>query len=141
MKYVFLLAAVVISSSIVNAAGTFYDFDAELKSAKTLIYKENYAQAIEKLKAAVASEPDNADAWNLLGYAERKSGQLNQSAQAYKKALGINPDHKDALEYQGELFLLLGNNAAAEKNLAKLKSLCPTGCEQIEMLMRAIAAQ
>ncbi len=133
--------ALIFSASTATAAGTYYESDAELKSAKKLLYQERYTEAIGILKDTVASEPDNADAWNLLGYAERKTGNLKQSAVAYNKALGINPNHKDALEYQGELFLMQGDIAAAQENLAKLQSLCPNGCEQVDMLMEAIASQ
>ena len=122
------------------AAG-YYDLDEELRSADLLIDKEQCKQAIDKLKDAIKSDPDNADAWNLLGYASRKKGDLERSTEAYGNVLRIDPEHKDALEYQDELFLMLGDKAAAQVNLAKLTSLCPDGCEQIEELAKAIAAQ
>jgi len=43
------------------------------------------------------------------------------------------------LEYQGELFLLLGDKAGAEANLEKLTKLCPEGCEHVDLLMKAIS--
>jgi len=141
MKKYIVLLALVLGSSAAMAAGTFYDLDAELKSADQLIYKGHYKKAIEIVETAIDSEPDNANAWNILGYASRKMGNLDRSAQAYSKALSIDPDHKDALEYQGELFLMLGDQAAAQGNLDKLSLLCPDGCEQLELLTQAIAAQ
>lgn len=141
MKLPIVFLTLLTSSSLVFAAGTFYDLDEELKSAKQLIEDEQYDQAINRLKDAVASDAGNADAWNLLGYASRKNGELDQSADAYGKALDIDPEHKDALEYQGELFLMLGDKSAAEGNLDKLEKLCPEGCEQLEELIEAIAAQ
>jgi len=140
MKHIIFLLALVFSSSAALAAG-YYDLDIELKSAHELIEKEQYERAIRKLETAVDSDPNNADAWNLLGYASRKKGDLKRSAEAYGTALRLDPDHKDALEYQGELFLMLGDKAAAESNLAKLNALCPEGCEQVEELVAAIAAQ
>jgi len=136
MKHLLVLLALVLGSSSAIAAG-YYDLDEELESANKLIVEEQYKKAIDKLEDAIKSEPDNADAWNLLGYASRKKGDLERSAEAYGKAL--DPEHKDALEYQGELFLMLGDKAAAEGNLAKLNSLCPDGCEQVELLTKAIA--
>ena len=38
-----------------------------------------------------------------------KRNDLKNSAVHYKKALEINPKHLGALEYQGELFLTVGN--------------------------------
>jgi tetratricopeptide (TPR) repeat protein len=140
MKRITLLLALLLTATTANAAGTFYDLDAELKSAHELIYKEKYRQAIRILETAIDSDAANADAWNLLGYASRKQGDLEQSALAYDKALSINPKHKDALEYQGELFLMFGDRAAAEANLAKLKSLCPDGCDQLDVLQAAIVS-
>ena len=140
MKQFVLLLTLILGSPVATGAGAFYDLDAELGNAKRLIYIGEIKQAIEILKDAVASEPQNADAWNLLGYASRKMGDMEQSAEAYNKALGIDPNHKDALEYQGELFLMLGDKTSAEGNLAKLKLLCPGGCEQVDSLTGAIAA-
>ena len=141
MKNLIVTLTLLFSSSIATAAGTFYNVNDELKSAHKLIYNEKYKQAIEILNHAIESEPDNADAWNLLGYATRKEGDLETASEAYSKALSIDPNHKDALEYQGELYLMLEDKAAAQNNLDKLYLLCPDGCEQLVMLMQAIAAQ
>jgi len=137
MKQFILLLAMALGTSTAIAAG-YYDLDEELKYADQLIDQEQYKQAIAKIKDAIKSDPDNADAWSLFGYASRKKGDLETSAEAYKKALSINPNHKDALEYQGELFLMLGDIASAQFNLIKLHSLCPDGCEQVEDLTKAI---
>ena len=139
MKHLIVMLTLLLGSAIATAAGSYYSVDEELESASKMIYKQKYKQAIEILQQAIDSEPDNADAWNLLGYALRKEGNLEKSAEAYSKALSIDPDHKDALEYQGELYLMLKDNAAAQSNLDKLSSLCPEGCEQLEMLSKAIA--
>ncbi len=54
-------------------------------------------------------------------FSYRKTGDLDRAASHYDQALKLDPKHKGALEYQGELFLMQGNRAAAEANLAKLK--------------------
>ena len=140
MKHIVILLTLLFGASMAFADSTSYDLSAELKSAEKLIYKERYKKAIRKLKAAVKEEPGNADAWNLLGFASRKKGDLEQSAKAYGKALTIDPNHKDALEYQGELFLMQGDKAAADANLTQLMALCPDSCEQLEELKQAIVA-
>jgi len=140
MKHIILMIALFSGASVATAAD-YYDLDEELESAVQLINNEKYKQAIETLEDATKNDPDNADAWNLLGYASRKKGDLDRSAEAYDKALRIDPEHKDALEYQGELFLMLGDKTSAQGNLAKLKALCPDGCEQVDELVAAIAAQ
>ena len=85
-----------------------------VNQAKKLIKKERYNRAIGKLKDALIDEPDNADIHNYLGFAYRKTGNTDKSGVHYGKALALEPDHKSALEYQGELFLTLGRLADAE---------------------------
>jgi len=139
MKRLLLTLCLCMPMAVSVHADSSYDLSAELKSAERLIYKEKYKKAIRKLKKAVSEEPRDANAWNLLGYASRKKGDLEQSSKAYQKALKIDPEHKDALEYQGELYLMQGDSEAAQGNLAKLKQLCPDGCEQLDELTQAIA--
>ena len=65
--------------------------------------------------------------------------QLAKAAAYYKQALAINPEHQGALEYQGELFIMMGSLDAAESNLAKLIKLCPSGCDARSELESALA--
>ncbi len=65
---------------------------------------------------------------------------MKQAATFYAKALDFDPNHKGALEYQGELFVELGQIDKAKANLARLVRLCPQGCEEREDLEKAIAA-
>ena len=111
---------------------------AAYNEAVALIKAENYLDAIIKLKKAEQSAKDNADIQNLLGFSYRKSGNLDEAAKHYDKALGLNPKHKGALEYQGELFLMLGDKAAAEDNLEKLDKICWLGCDELDKLRAAI---
>ncbi|MSO29062.1 MAG: enzyme of heme biosynthesis, partial [Candidatus Planktophila sp.] len=66
-------------------------------------------------------------------------GQYNQAGGYYLKALKIDPNHLGALEYQGELFLIQKKLVSAKQNLAKLKRLCGTSCEEYLDLAQAIA--
>lgn len=98
-----------------------------------------YEKAITLISMAIRFYRKNADAYNDLGFAYRKSGRLEQAAAAYKTALSINPDHKGALEYQGELYLKQKNVKAARGNIARLGGLCPSGCKELAELKRALA--
>lgn len=113
---------------------------AEMRKAEVLIKRESYAEALVLLKEEVAANPDNADAWNLLGYSARKQGDYAASEIAYDKALAIEPGHKGALEYKGELYLTLGNLEGAEMLLGKLRKLCSFNCGEVKDLEEAIAA-
>lgn len=112
---------------------------ADYQTAEAAILAGNYPEALPILTALTTSEPDNADAWNLLGFASRKTGDLTAAGLAYGRALEINPDHLGALEYQGEMYLELMQPDMAKANLARLQSLCGD-CEEAEDLAQALAA-
>ena len=112
---------------------------AQLANAEGLIRQANYRDAIEVLNDVVESSPREADAYNLLGYSYRKSKDFNRAERNYKRALGLNPEHKGAIEYYGELLIETDRRKKAEGMLAKLESLCPSGCGELDQLRKALA--
>ena len=90
-------------------------------------------------KKAVKYYPESADAWNFLGYTSRKMNLFNDSELAYTNALKIDPKHKGALEYFGELYLLINNLEKAEEFYEKLKKLCTFNCKEMKKLEDAIS--
>ena len=114
------------------------EFD-PFESIYGLIRLEKFAEAHKSLKFIRVLNPSKeADKYNLLGFTARKSGDLNVAAEYYKKALEINPKHIQALEYQGELYLQLGEMEKAKKNLEKIKTICWFICKEKKMLEEAI---
>ena len=107
--------------------------------AQTAIAAKDYAAAVPILTGLTRQKPRNADAWNLLGFSSRKLGDFDTAAAAYAKALSLDPAHLGALEYQGEMFVQLGQKAKARENLVRLQSLCDD-CEEAEDLKAAIDA-
>lgn len=122
------------SSSSSKPAG-----DPDYASAKAMIEAKNYGGAIPLLQRVVAKNPKNADAYNLLGFATRKSGNPQASLQYYTTALQIDPKHLGANEYIGEAYLMLGQLQQAEQHLARLDQLCVFGCAEYRELKAAIA--
>lgn len=110
-----------------------------VNAIEMLIGKHEYESAIRKLNMVIAEHPENADAWNLLGYSWQNNGDNKQSKKAYAHALDIQPDHKRALECQGRFFLQMGDLNAARRNLERLGELCPNGCEERKILADALA--
>ena len=106
--------------------------------AKTLISQKNYSTAYLKLTKIPIKSADEADRQNLLGFTARKDGQLDTASVHYNNALNIDPNHRGALEYQGELFLMLGQLDKAHKNLQRLKKQCWIGCLEATKLEKAI---
>jgi len=113
--------------------------DPSFAQAKVAIEGRNYAAALPLLQQVVAKDPRNADAYNLMGYATRKSGNPNGALQYYTTALQIDPKHLGAHEYIGEAYLMLDQPQQAEQHLARLDSLCLFGCTEYRMLKAAIA--
>ena len=111
-----------------------------MRKAAYLIKQEDYTAALAHLETEIAADPDNADAWNLTGFAARKLGDYVRSEEAYDRALAINPKHKGALEYKGELYLTLGNLEGAEALLARLSKSCYFNCSEKKQLAAAIEA-
>jgi tetratricopeptide (TPR) repeat protein len=109
----------------------------EMTKARADIKARRYDAALAELKVLVVRSP-TADVFSLLGHALWKTGDPSQGMVYYNKALALDPSHKGALEYQGELFVELGQIDKANENLAKLKHLCWFGCEEASDLKEAI---
>ncbi|MBS0274472.1 MAG: tetratricopeptide repeat protein [Proteobacteria bacterium] len=107
--------------------------------AVSLIRQAKYDRATVYLDRALKNNPHNANILNYLGYAHRMLGDYPASLDFYQKALAINPDHKGAHEYLGELYLMMHDSASADGQLAELTRLCPDGCEEKDVLTKAIA--
>jgi len=102
----------------------------DMRSASTRIDAGNYSSALRILRAIVKDDKRNADAYNLLGFASRKLEKYGDAERYYGKALRISARHLGALEYQGELFLILNQPEKARANLALLLGICGANCEQ-----------
>ena len=76
-----------------------------------------------------------------MGYTLRKTGDFKTSLTYYTKAIEMQPEHKAAREYLGELYVETGNMEKAKEQLAVLAKLCPGGCEEREDLQKAINAK
>lgn len=120
--------------SSTTAAGKDYE------KAVSLVEAGDYNAAIPLLEQVVVDSPQSADAWNYLGFSNRKLGNYETALQYYDNALTIDPEHLGANEYMGELYLELNNLAKAEERLKVLDEACFFGCDPYYALKDAIAA-
>ena len=127
------MAAGTSSKSTPRKAG---DYELGVKAVKAA----NYGKALNLLQKVVAAKPGNADAWNYIGFSHRKLKKFDQAMTAYGKALAIDPDHRGANEYLGELYLQTGDLAKAKERLKKLDDICTFGCEEFDDLKAAVKA-
>ena len=111
----------------------------KLSAVRTQIAAKNWPAAIDELKRV--NDTGNADWNNLMGYSLRKGAtpDFAGAEKFYDEALRINPKHRGALEYSGELYLMTGDLAKAEQRLATLDKVCTFGCDEFNDLKKAIA--
>lgn len=111
----------------------------KLAAARDLIQQDKWVAAIEELKRV--DDRSSADWNNLMGYSHRKAKVPDYAAaeRYYNEALRIDPKHKGALEYSGELYLMLNQLPQAEARLAALDKVCMLPCAEYTDLKSAIA--
>jgi cytochrome c-type biogenesis protein CcmH/NrfG len=110
----------------------------DLTSVRAKIKAKDYTATLAEL-GDLAEDTQQADVYNLLGFTLRKTGDFKTSLTYYTKALELQPDHKAAREYLGELYVETGNLAKAKEQLAILAKLCPSGCEERETADQIVA--
>jgi Flp pilus assembly protein TadD len=111
----------------------------KLAGARALIAESKWAAAIDELKKV--NDTGSADWNNLMGYSHRKAKAPDFAAaeRYYTEALRIDAKHRGALEYSGELYLMLGDLAKAEQRLAALDKACLFSCDEYKDLKEAVA--
>ena len=136
----------IFTSSVILGAGSSDDddsnysevIDEDYMSGKEQAYNGNYEAAIVYLKKSIKTDSKNADAFNMLGYSNRKLGRNQEAFKYYKNALKLDPRHRGTHEYIGRLYLNLNQPENAKIHLDKLDSICFFGCDEYTTLKKAI---
>ena len=130
MKTTFYTIIIAFLINTAFSAGSATDkktnYGKDYKSAIKLIKKSKYDDAIDKLMALVdvdTTDFTKADVFNEIGFAYRKSQDFDNASKYYDKALKLDPNHLGALEYQGEMYVDLGQKENALANLEELRNL------------------
>lgn len=112
-------------------------FIAGYQEAYAMIYqKGEYTDAIAKLKSL--GHNDNADVANLIGYSNRKLGNMDEARRWYEAALKADPKHVRTWQYYGLWQIETRNYSRAEKHLAKIEALCGKTCPEYLSLEEAL---
>jgi Flp pilus assembly protein TadD len=109
----------------------------DLTAVRAKIKSKDWPNAVADLQALAATH-QHADVYNLLGFSLRNMGDYAQARTFYGKALEFDPDHRGAHEYLGELYVKTGEMDKARAMLARLMTLCPGGCEELDDLKKDI---
>lgn len=101
-----LIRAVILARADNPNAGYCYEKIKELRNpadwrvlalaGSFLIDQKKWASALEFLRLATEAQPANPWLWNMLGLANEKLGFNQPAMQAYRSALEINPNNRDA---------------------------------------------
>lgn len=99
--------------------------------------REAYARAREKFQEATMYAPQLAEAWNSVGYTQRKLGSHIAALSAYDQALTLKPGYPEALEYRGEAYLGLNRIDDAKQAYLDLFAANRTLSEQFLTSMKS----
>ena len=136
-----LVLTVIFSCTAFAAGSASYrdkNISESFRNGSMLVEYEMYEDAITYLNRADSEDPNNADVHNLLGFSYRKLGKYETAYRHYQKALSIDPEHRGALEYLGELYVETGQLGKAKQQLARLDSACTLKCSEYKKLKQLI---
>lgn len=114
------------------------DLGTNYTAAVALIDAGQYQDAVVILQSLGKS--DDPRVLNYLGFTHRKLGKFDEAITFYEKALKVEPHFAAAHEYLGEAYVDSGKLDKAKAQLAKIKSICGTGCSEYSKLETAIKA-
>jgi tetratricopeptide (TPR) repeat protein len=82
--------------------------------------RQNYSAALRKFAQAIEFQSGMYQAWNYLGYTQRKLGNYQDALTAYDRALTIKPGYAEAIEYRGHAYLGLNRLSEAKESYLAL---------------------
>jgi len=141
------LAALAIACALISPAGAFAADTAEtpasattgdFDSARALVDARKYDEALPALRQLDQQSPNNPDVLNLTGFSLRKTGRMDEALDYYNRALALNPRHRGANEYLGELYLETKQPEKAKERLEVLRQACGD-CEEFQDLQKQIS--
>ena len=97
--------------------------------------KKKYLRAIKYLEQSNQIEPGKPNTLNYLGFALRKTGNLEDAEKFYLEGLKIDPEHVGINEYLGELYI---STNRLDKAKERLKVLETCNCEEYSELKNLI---
>jgi predicted membrane-bound spermidine synthase/tetratricopeptide (TPR) repeat protein len=101
--------------------------DARFGLAGVAMYGGDLVGAIAQLRALLERFPADAAAWNELSGALARSGDRAGAREAAEQALDANPFYPEAIANAGLLAAAAGDRPEAERMLARLREVTPSG--------------
>ena len=126
------------SNSNNNGSSATGGAKSDYTAGEKAVRDKQYRAAIQRMSAVLKKEPRNVNALNYMGYSYRQLGEYRRALGYYRLALRFDPNHRGANEYLGQLYLRTGNLKGAQAQLARLRKICPGGCEEYDSLRDAL---
>jgi len=104
-----------------------------LQEAESLLQKQQYVEAEEKLQSLIGAQAENPQAWFDLGFAQSHLNKTAESITAYKKAAELSPKWFEASMNLGLALAKAGNLADAAGTLKITVTLKPTTGGQLAL--------
>lgn len=98
------------------------DQDSIFDYGRNLAYAGRYDEAIEVLE--LAPQPQDHRVLNMLGYASRKRGNLDQAFAYYQASISQNRNYALVRAYLGEAYLTVGELELARVQLTEIERIC-----------------
>ena len=104
------------------AADAAHQADAKRQAKALAKANDGYASALKKFTKATELNPAMHEAWNYVGYTNRKLGKYDAALAAYDRALSLKPGYPEAIEYRGHAYLGLNRLGEAKEAYLSLFS-------------------
>lgn len=132
----------VATSSVTTAGPRDADPRAELliEQGHAALESGDTQAAIDAFEAALAIDPGYTPIFIELAAAARQDGLQGKAIVYYREALDRDPDNFAAIAGEGEALVEKGALEKAQRNLARLESMCGANCPETLALQARIAA-
>ena len=110
-----------------------------IDSGRTALAAGEIDAATDRFEAALALDPASTTAYLELAKVARAKGMQGQAIHYYREAQERDPGNLAAISGEGAALAEKGATARAERNLAKLQSMCGTNCAEAGELATVIA--
>ena len=135
------LVVAVSSSAIFSAPSEALDPRAAklMGEGRAAVSAGNMQGAIDAYEAALTVEPGSVTVLLALADATRRTGMQGKALHYYRVALVSDPRNLAAIAGEGVALAEKGATEKANRNLARLQSLCGKDCAEAQKLATAIA--
>ncbi|SFG31089.1 Tetratricopeptide repeat-containing protein [Novosphingobium sp. CF614] len=137
------LLAAVSSSVTYSAAPEVLDPRAValLNEGRAAVAGGNYNAAVDAYEAALTVEPGSVTVLLALADATRREGLQGKALHYYRVALTTDPRNLSALAGEGMALAEKGATEKANRNLARLQTLCGKDCTEAKTLAATLAKE